>query len=242
MRQAEGSRRYRYYIGETPIDGRTIRIPAAELEGSVAHCLASAVDDPLGLCAKAWLEVAPDNLALLSQKAEVLAASLRQRDRSALAELVRLVRVLDDRVELECATTVLAEALGARVAHGAPDTLTLVSPVSLRRTGRAVRLVQASGATLETQPAVSLVKLLVKARRWWTVLRAGEVDITRLAEAEGVTASYMTRVVRLAFLSPAMVEAILAGRTRAEVDGGLITASQAIAASWAEQAKTLLPA
>jgi hypothetical protein len=57
----------------------------------------------------------------------------------------------------------------------------------------------------------SKVRLLLKARRWWNELRKGEVDIKTLASNEGVQASYVTRVVRLAFLAPAVVDTILAG-------------------------------
>jgi len=49
---------------------------------------------------------------------------------------------------------------------------------------------------------LSLIKLLVKARRWWTMLRGGEVDIKTLAAREGMQAPYLTQVLRLAFLSP----------------------------------------
>ena len=61
-----------------------------------------------------------------------------------------------------------------------------------------------------------------------------------LAEREGVSASWITRVVRLAFLSPQVVDAILAARVRAGVDAGALTATDGVAASWAAQAQALL--
>ena len=45
----------------------------------------------------------------------------------------------------------------------------------------------------------------------------------------------MTRVVRLAFLSPALVEAILAGRQGAMIDGKALTGTDAIPIDWAQQ-------
>jgi hypothetical protein len=103
----------------------------------------------------------------------------------------------------------------------------------------AVRLVHTSGAAAETLPSPSLIKLVIKARRWWAILRAGEIDITRLAAREGVTPSYMTRVVRLAFLSPAIVDAIVSGTAKTEIDGEMLTRIGAIGLDLTEQARVL---
>lgn len=62
-----------------------------------------------------------------------------------------------------------------------------------------------------------MVRLLVQARRYWGMLRSERVTIGALAAREGVTSSYFTRVVRLAFLAPAVVEAIVEGRQVAEL-------------------------
>jgi hypothetical protein len=73
------------------------------------------------------------------------------------------------------------------------------------------------------------------------VLQEGEIDIKRLAAREGIGASWITRVLRLAFLSPAVVDALLAGRLRAGVDAAALTATGTIDASWAAQQRAFLP-
>lgn len=203
---------------------------------------ANVLADPAALCARAWLEVAPEELAGLADRAAAQAARLQKRDGAALRELVSCVRVHEDRIEVDCDTEALAEALGVKLADDAGPTLQLEAEVRLQRSGRAVRLVQESGAGLEASPCLPLIGLLLKARRWWALLHSSEVDVTRLAEREGVTASYLTRVVRLALLSPAVVEAILSGRTKASVDGYTLTGTGAILPDWGEQARVLLPA
>lgn len=60
-------------------------------------------------------------------------------------------------------------------------------------------------------PDSALVKLLVLARRWWARLATAEIDIATLARAEGVNDSWVSWVVRLNFLAPQIVDAILAG-------------------------------
>jgi hypothetical protein len=117
----------------------------------------------------------------------------------------------------------------------------LVSSALLKRSGHIIRLVQISGAALAPAPTPSLLKLLVKARRWWSELRTGEVDVTALARREEVSRSYITRVVRLAFLAPAVVDAILAGRDRAELDGMMLTSTGRVDACWSTQVGRLLP-
>ena len=72
-------------------------------------------------------------------------------------------------------------------------------------------------------------------------LRAGAVDIKTLADAEAMNASYVSRVVRLAFLAPAVVDAILAGTVQSDVDANAMTESGAISPIWAEQVTALLP-
>ncbi len=85
-----------------------------------------------------------------------------------------------------------------------------------------------------------LVRLLIKARGYWSELRKGEFNVTELAAREGFQASYLTRVLRLAFLSPAVVDAILAGRQPAALTSKELLLDKEISASWRDQAVILL--
>jgi hypothetical protein len=121
------------------------------------------------------------------------------------------------------------------------STLTLRTELRLTRTGRAIRLVQGDGLARSPVTNTALISLMVKAHRWWQILQAGEVDIKMLAAREKVSASWITRVLRLAFLSPAVTDALLAGKLRAGVDAAQLTATDAVPACWAEQKRMLLP-
>lgn len=75
-----------------------------------------------------------------------------------------------------------------------------------------VRIVQQDGKRAAARtPDPALVKLLVKARTCWFRLEGGDIDISTLAREEQINDSYATRLVRLAFLSPMIVDAITAG-------------------------------
>ena len=66
------------------------------------------------------------------------------------------------------------------------------------------------------------------------------MDVTRFAAAQGVTRSYMTRVLRLAFLSPDVVEGLLSGRQRVGISVAALCGQDAIAPDWRDQHTALL--
>jgi hypothetical protein len=59
--------------------------------------------------------------------------------------------------------------------------------------------------------------LLHKGRSWWQQLQTGTIDIATIARDEQVNDSWVSRLVRLNFLAPAIVEAILVGTQPASV-------------------------
>jgi uncharacterized protein YerC len=63
-----------------------------------------------------------------------------------------------------------------------------------------------------------MVKALAQAFRWRRMLDEGVcATLEDLAQAKGVAPSYVSRVLRLTLLAPQIVEAILDGRQRAEL-------------------------
>ena len=59
----------------------------------------------------------------------------------------------------------------------------------------------------------ALVKALARAHRWRRILESGEYGtLAELADAERISRSYVSRVLRLTLLAPDIVERILDGR------------------------------
>jgi site-specific DNA recombinase len=124
---------------------------------------------------------------------------------------------------------------------GAAATFVRVCEGRLTRTGLAVRLVQNDGALRSGLASNSnLLRLIIKARNWWAILAEGELTATELAAREGVTPSYLVRVARIAFLSPKVIEGILAGRLRGAVHAEALLKPEAIPLDWREQERRLL--
>jgi hypothetical protein len=97
---------------------------------------------------------------------------------------------------------------------------TLVVPIPMRfqRHGGRKRIVAPDGYELalrsKPQPDRTLVKALARAWRWQRMLDEGVyTSISEIGDAENISKSYVSRILRLALLSPVIVEAILAGRT-----------------------------
>lgn len=235
----KGNRRYRYYVSRAhhfrreDAKGQGMRIPAREIEAAVAQCLAQAFEKPLSLAANADLRLEPERLTVMDDLATATAVSLRAHNSQLIRSLVRSVKILPDRVSLELSTAGIAEALKLQCASKA--TMALQLEGKIRRSGKVVRLIQPDGrSAAATQPSQSLIKLIAKSRRWWKRLQEGDIHVAELARQEGVSGSYLANTLRLAFLSPRLVEMIVEGKQPAHLTGKMLTA-YGFPASWAEQ-------
>jgi hypothetical protein len=86
-----------------------------------------------------------------------------------------------------------------------------------RRGGRK-RIVTPDGTaivpTSKPQPDGTLVKALARAWRWQRMLDDGVyASVSDIRDAENISKSYVSRILRLALLAPDIIEAILAGET-----------------------------
>jgi len=94
----------------------------------------------------------------------------------------------------------------------AAQTLTVVIPLSVKRRGGRKAVVTPSVLALERRQDITLIKALARAFRWRRMLETGRFGtLAELAAAEKINASYVSRVLRLTLLPPAIVEAILEG-------------------------------
>ena len=89
------------------------------------------------------------------------------------------------------------------------------------------------------QPDGTLVKALARAWRWQRMLDEGVyTTVSEIGDAENISKSYVSRILRLALLAPDLIEAILAGKT----DQALMLErlERPLPASWEEQRTVLI--
>src|SRR5439155_17017630 len=113
---------------------------------------------------------------------------------------------------LDAATTPLQSATD-------DETEILSVPVQLRRAGREIRMViDGTDPFAATKPDARLIKLLLRARRFNATLADSEgIPFAVLAQREGVSRSYFTRLVRLSYLATDITQAILDGRQQRDL-------------------------
>ena len=85
-----------------------------------------------------------------------------------------------------------------------------------RRAGKAVIVLPNGERAVERREALidnAMVKLIARGHRWHRKLFDGtHASIEDLAKSENISPSFVSRILRLAYLSPTLVEAILNGQ------------------------------
>ena len=99
------------------------------------------------------------------------------------------------------------------------STITLFVPMTWRRRGGRKVIVAPPGCDDWAPPPRidnTLLKALARAHRWQRMLESGEYGtLAEMADAERISRSYVSRVLRLTLLAPDIVERILDGRPTA---------------------------
>ena len=205
----KGPKRYRYYVTHeahvTP-DHPAQRIAAHDVEQIVTARLASYLGDP---AARAG-ERSDSDAAIMSRIVDATAASLDAltsgtpvEKRAVVLDLVETITLHNDSVDI---------ALRSREANTQLATHILTTPVARTRRGHEIRLVVPGPAAPRVHRDERLVQLLAEAHAASTqVLAMGDASLVRAAAALGCCRTRLGQHLRLSFLAPDIVEAILAG-------------------------------
>lgn len=127
-----------------------------------------------------------------------------------------------------------------------PNTMTVKFPIAFKRCRGRKRIMTSEGTEFTRPPGPELdnvlVKAIARAYRWQRMLENGEyATLQDLAKAERLSPSYVSRVLRLTLLSPAIVEEALAGNPTAVPHKQMI--AKPFPLDWREQARLFsLPA
>ena len=109
--------------------------------------------------------------------------------------------------------------------------------MQIRRRGVELRLVINGGASASGQTDQALLRAVARAHCWFDDLVSGH-SMVEIARRNGVGKQYVSRLIRLAFLAPEMVERIAAGRQPPELTAqALRTGRFDIPVHWAAQSE-----
>jgi hypothetical protein len=94
-----------------------------------------------------------------------------------------------------------------------PTTIIVNVPFRIVKRGGRKEIIMPSNAPPSPKVDQTVIKGLARAFRWKRMLESGEfATLTDLTKSEGITQSYVTRILRLTLLAPDIVELILAGK------------------------------
>lgn len=236
----KGKKRYRYYVApETVCElgqqiAEAIRIPNSELDAAVVHLICEALGEPVSLLLDAEIEIHPSDLVNLPARADPLLAAVHRMDYFTVRSLVRQITISATALSVQISIPGLLAGLGIP-SEQKDGVLTLSSPMRLTRSGKAVRIIQRNGrAIIRQKPNLELVRHLAQARAWWTELQEGKIRIAELARREGINESWISRMIRLNFLAPSIIDAVVSGSEPVHVGSNMLQ-RPATPLSWTEQ-------
>lgn len=245
---SKGTQRYRYYVSRDLQHGETnnetqhgLRIPAIEIERLVTSRLATMLDDPMELMEMLSIQaLSPDKTQKIVITCRAMARDLRGADQSAIAGLIDTtiskIAITPDSVSI----VLDQKGLAAKLQIDAPTTdappPSIPIPVALKRSGSALRMVLPNGESASPQVDDKLLTTIATAKQWWQqMLSNPRLRVTDLAAMHQVTESWVTRVLRLAFLDPTIITQLMAGTAPAALDFDALRGTDSIPALWSTQ-------
>ena len=230
-------RKYRYYISAFLIRKakdevrRGWRIPAPALESLALASLETFLTDTATLTT-AWRNADRP----LTELQPLIAAVQHRTQAQTLVERYDLI----ERIVLSPAGITLHIDL-AEIMPGTPVIVHTV-PVTMAQRGIEMRLVYKPHRTVPAKIDPTLVRAIARGYRWFQLMLAGGIGPDDLATTEGVSARYIVRLVRLAFLSPAILKTIVDGNQPHWLNAQTLANNITIPHLWAEQASLVATA
>lgn len=203
--RSKASKTHRYYV--SPADpgianGTRWRLPATRVEPVIAIAVENQIQAAVRghrLLRDAGSEAAEN----LTKQSAVL-GSLPKTDLCLLIDRAVFRRGEID-IEIDCAA--LAGRLGVHAEDISPAVLKFSVPFELKRRGVETRIIAGERTS---EPDRTLLTMLAKAHRWVSQMKSGTSAAT-IAKQEHTSAAYVRTRSNLAFLSPRIQDAILAG-------------------------------
>jgi len=171
-------------------------------------------------------------IAPLIKSHELIAAieALKALSIEQTLNLIERVDLSDTLLIIKLSHDTLAQTLNINTAHFDHDYLAFEESVTFRRRSNGTKMVWAD---YKSEPNHALIRAIVQARSWVEKLKAGK-SVTDITASEGISEGRLSKRIRLAFLSPKLVTAILDGTTGQELTIKKLS-SKDIPLNWEEQ-------
>ncbi|MGE0666119.1 MAG: recombinase family protein [Sphingomonadales bacterium] len=236
--------RHRYYVEDiTASNGARIRrrrIPTVEIERAVKDAVIGFLGSPakvLQALGPAAAVNADDVLTAAAQLGQALEGADETRWSETVEALIAQVVFAGSKLSVAMRRQPLLGLLQAPhlVAVEASDTFSIDVEIAIRTRGTRTKLVIGERVA-PNMPDASLLKALIRAHGWFEQLATGQMNsVDAIAKSEGLTSSYVARVLPMAFLSPTITEQILEGTQPFELTADWLTLHAELPSAWADQ-------
>lgn len=224
-------RRYRYYVSTSLITGarsdhaKGWRIPTGDVDGLVLDRLravfASETDVGEALsCFDLDASTLRSALSTAKQLAETWADLPSNKVRELVHSVVETAEIQDEKIVISlkrkaAASVLCGNAVSAPVI-GEPGTFELEIEAKLRRVGKGIRLV--IGGDIAEKPNGQMAALMHDAHATRVALMTGrDSTIDAMAQRLGIKRDYLSVHMRLTYLAPDIVRALVSGQYPAEL-------------------------
>jgi site-specific DNA recombinase len=107
--------------------------------------------------------------------------------------------------------------------------------INLKRRGVAKKLIIGGVEQPLGKPNAALVKIVSRAYRWWQAIASGTSSLADIVTKEKLSDRYVSKILESAFLAPALVEWIVAGRQLSRLNWQSLMETPALDLSWQGQ-------
>lgn len=254
----KSGRRYRYYVSTTLMTGSKQntptgeRLPAADVEAVVLERLGQLLGNedrisqelsPFELDAGSLKEAMVSAAALSSRWADLPPNEIRDLARSVIEHVALgqggLTIEMNRSKLLSALTRTSPAAVATRVVASSLERFSIAAEARLRRAGKGLRFV--AGGAVAGRADAALIQLIAKAFDTRHLLLSGSDDsLEAMTRRLKVTRGHLNSLIRLSYLAPEIVRAILDGRQPAELTAkGVLRAAKYSPVLWVEQRRVL---
>jgi DNA invertase Pin-like site-specific DNA recombinase len=239
---AKGNKRYRYYVSRRLMTGEGDasggwRLPANAIENAIAEAVRDFLIDRSRLSGEVGDPTSVHALnAVLTKAAGVAALQRESAGKEDLLSLVHRTVVHDDRFKITLDRSALLSLLGLKVDTENAEPISLDLPMQLQRRGVEAKLIIPSMVHNMSTYDANLVRTIAAPFAWFEEIVGGQLSsLQDLASREGFPASEVSRLLPLAFLSPAVIAAILEGRQPPQLTAERLKRLPGLPAAWTDQ-------
>jgi site-specific DNA recombinase len=228
-------------LGEGTSHHASWRLPAEDFENLIITHLVEVLSDRRRLTDKLQSRQDVSAFTSLGNRTKELTRELSgddfSRKRMAIEAVIKRIDLSPTSIRF---TLNRSSLLGTKPHGGKEQALTISFPMKLRRRGVEQKLVIESGSVPVGQRDPKLCHLVAQAHVWFDQLAKGKYSTVRaIAQANKTPECDVSRTLRLAFLAPDIVTAIVEGRQPVELTAETFRRLSTLPTSWDAQRKLL---